>query len=345
LPTHHSQCTDDERQVPGVSFHGVLYDPVQYPDVKDPSPVFDGARWHLFGTGCGVPHGCEILHSTAPRLDGRWQEEPPPTLRGVDHIAFRSAPGVVAQDGRLHMFLQHDFNILGGHIEHLVSEDGGRTFVRQGTALRSRGGTPEAGVYDPDAAEIDGRRYLVYAAMGVVGQPELYLARARKNSWDSPWKRLGCILDHVSVSCHNQIGGTDYEWGLEGPQLLQLPDNVGTLFDSRVLSSGPASRPAPATAAGRRPEGYRPLPRAGPPGAAVGARGKWRKWSWDSRARRGPDPFDLPGEVGRACAVEVYACDDRTAGGRRRSRGDGCAWIRGRCGVARRWVVRSEAGA
>jgi hypothetical protein len=230
LPTHHSQCTDDERQVPGVSFHGVLYDPVQYPDVKDPSPVFDGARWHLFGTGCGVPHGCEILHSTAPRLDGRWQEEPPPTLRGVDHIAFRSAPGVVAQDGRLHMFLQHDFNILGGHIEHLVSEDGGRTFVRQGTALRSREGTPEAGVYDPDAAEIDGRRYLVYAAMGVVGQPELYLARARKNSWDSPWKRLGCILDHVSVSCHNQIGGTDYEWGLEGPQLLQLPDNVGTLL-------------------------------------------------------------------------------------------------------------------
>ena len=49
-----------------MTYHGLLYEPRRYPDVKDPSPVFDGERWHPFGTGCGVPAGAEILHSTAP---------------------------------------------------------------------------------------------------------------------------------------------------------------------------------------------------------------------------------------------------------------------------------------
>ena len=89
--------------------HGVLYDPRRYPDVKDPSLVFDGRRWHLFGTGCGVARGAEVLHSTAPALGGPWREEPPPVLHGVDHIVSRTAPGVVAEGHRLHLFLQQHF--------------------------------------------------------------------------------------------------------------------------------------------------------------------------------------------------------------------------------------------
>ena len=206
-----------------VTYHGVLYEPRRYPDVKDPSLVFDGECWHLFGTGCGLPLGAEVLHSTAPAIGGPWREEPTPVLVGVDRIRYPCAPGVVAEGPRLHLYLQHEFNVLGGHIEHLVSDDAGATFVRARTAVESDARLREAGVYDADAAQIGGDRYLTYAAMSEVGQPDLYLARSRTGSWDGPWARLGCILDHARVPCHNQVGTADYEWGLEGPQLLELP--------------------------------------------------------------------------------------------------------------------------
>jgi hypothetical protein len=223
-----------------ITYHGLLYEPRRYPDVKDPSLVFDGHQWHLFGTGCGLPGGAEIFHSTAPALDGPWREEEPPTIQGADRIVHRCAPGVIAEGDDLHLFLQHEFNVLGGHIEHLVSPDGGATFVRTRTALRSVAGRSEAGVYDPDAAEIGGRRYLTYAGMSVVGQPDLYLARTRSGSWNGPWTRLGCILDHARVPCHNQPGTEDYEWGLEGPQLLELPGGGVLLTAVCFLPGRPA---------------------------------------------------------------------------------------------------------
>jgi hypothetical protein len=206
-----------------VERHGVLYEPDRYPDVKDPSPAFDGEGWHLFGTGCGVPAGSEILHLTAPAVTGPWREHAPSVLVGVDAVRFPAAPGVVAEGRRLHLFLQHGFNVLGGRIEHLVSDDGGGTFVRAGRGLRPHPQSGEAGVYDPDGAEVAGGRYLAYAAMKVVGEPDLYLARSRTGSWNGPWERLGCMLGHEHVRCHNQRGCAGYEWGLEGPQLLELP--------------------------------------------------------------------------------------------------------------------------
>jgi hypothetical protein len=223
-----------------LTYHGPLYEPRRYPDVKDPSPVFDGQRWHLFGTGCGVPGGTEILHTTAPALSGPWREEPAPTLAGVDRIRSRCAPGVAAEGRRLHLFLQHHFNVLGGHIEHLVSDDGGASFVRARTALRADASLGEAGIYDADVAEIGGSKYLTYAGMSVVGQPDLYLARSRNGSWDGPWDRLGCILDHARVPCHNQVGTEDYEWGLEGPQLLELPGGGVLLTAVCFLPDRPA---------------------------------------------------------------------------------------------------------
>jgi len=206
-----------------ITYHGLLYEPRRYPDVKDPTVVFDGTRWHLFGSGCGSASGLEVLHATAPALEGPWLELASPILSGVRRIRFKCAPGVVADGHLLHMFLQHEFDRLGGHIEHLVSDDGGITFARRRRALRSSARRAEAGIYDPDVAEVRGVRYLSYAAMTVVGQPDLYLARSRSGSWDGPWLRLGCILDHSHVPSHNQLGTPDYEWGLEAPQLLELP--------------------------------------------------------------------------------------------------------------------------
>ena len=218
---------------------GVLYEPARYPDVKDPCPVFDGRQWHLFGTGCGVPHGVEVMHSIGPTLDGPWTELEPAVLVGVDDIEFPCAPGVIADGRRFHMFLHHDFNILGGAVEHLVSRDGGRTFVHHDTALGSIAGSAEAGVYDPDPAEIDGDRYLTYSAMSVIGQPDLYLARSVSGSWNGPWERLGCILRHEDVECHNQLDDDDYEWGLEGAQLTELPDGTVLLTAVCFLAGRP----------------------------------------------------------------------------------------------------------
>jgi hypothetical protein len=216
-----------------------LYAPSRYPDVKDPSPVFDGERWHLFGTGCGLESGLEILHSTSPRVEGPWREEAPVVLLGVDYISSPAAPGVCFEEPLLHMFLQHDFNRLGSDIEHLVSDDGGASFVARDTALRSVARSPEAALYDPDPCTFRGEHYLTYAAMSVVGEPELYLARSTTRSWDGPWQRLGCILEHAQVEAHNQIGDDDYEWGLEGPHLLELPDGRCLLTAVCFLSSRP----------------------------------------------------------------------------------------------------------
>jgi hypothetical protein len=244
-----------------VTYGGPLYEPQRYPDVKDPSPVFDGRRWHLFGTGCGRPGGLEIAHSTAPTLEGPWHEEPPARLVGADMVADPAAPGVIAEGDTFHLFLQHHFNVLGGGVEHLVSFDRGATFVHRDTALSSAPGTGEAGIYDPDAAVIGGVRYLAYAGMSVVGQPDLYLAASESGSWDGPWRRLGRILGHDEVEGHNRIGHPDYEWGLEGPHLLGLPDGRVLLTAVCFLAEGERGhRQRLLLAVGDRPEGpYRPL--------------------------------------------------------------------------------------
>jgi hypothetical protein len=218
---------------------GPLFRPLRYPDVKDPSVVFDGTRWHLFATGCGLPTGLEVAHYTASTLNGRWHERAPVTLVGVDHIPNPAAPGVIADGGVLHMFLQHDFNILGGHIEHLVSDDGGATFVHQATVLSSRPNSCEAGVYDPDPAVIGGERYLTYAAMSTIGQPDIFVARSTTGDWSGPFERCGRILGHHEVEYHNQLDDEDYEWGLEGPHLVELPDGTVLLTAVCFLADRP----------------------------------------------------------------------------------------------------------
>jgi hypothetical protein len=195
----------------------------RYIEVKDPCPVFDGRRWQLFGTGVTGPHTFELLRATADNLSGPWSLEDPVSLQGISGGCV-GAPGVIAENGVLHMFVQTEYNRTGGTIEHLVSGDSGQSFQRRPTALVSDPDGGEAGVYDPHPAVIAGERLLVYSAFNVVGQPDLHLARSDGNSWDGPWRRLGPILIHEHVPWHNQHGDDAYEWGLEGAQLVALPD-------------------------------------------------------------------------------------------------------------------------
>lgn len=203
---------------------GPLLSHSPYRDTKDPCPVWDGQQWHLYGSGgSSVEEGWEILHAKAHSPRGPWQLTAPATLIGVSgpHVA---APGVVfdPQTREFHLFIQTEFLMLGGTIEHLVSADG-ETFLRRSTVLESLPLTTEAGIYDPHPAIINGRNMLCYSAMADVSRPDLYLAVSETNTWDGPWKREGRILAHEDVPHHNQRGSHDYEWGLEGAQLVGLP--------------------------------------------------------------------------------------------------------------------------
>jgi hypothetical protein len=216
-----------------------LFQPTTMDDLKDPCPVFDGTRWHMFGSAGTVrSETWSILHATAPDLCGPWTEHAsinlPLTGSGI------AAPGVIFDAGIFHMFVQTEFMKPGGTCEHAVSNDGFE-WVLLHSALTSLPGTDEEGIYDPHPAVVGGERYLVYSGMPAferVPQPDVYLARSLSNSWFGPWQRLGKILDHGELPHHNARDHPDYEWGIEGAQLVELPDGRVLLNATCFLPTG-----------------------------------------------------------------------------------------------------------
>ncbi len=208
-------------------------------DLKDPCPVFDGRRWHIFGSaGTVTSETWKIFHATSPAIEGPWTQHAliDPGLDGTGV----AAPGVVFEDGVFHMFIQTEFMKSGGRCEHLVSNDG-FVWVALPTALHAIPDTGEDGIYDPHPAVIGGEKYLAYSGMAKfssVPQPDVYLAKSRSGTWFGPWDRLGKILDHDDVPHHNPRGQLDYEWGIEGPQLVQLADGRVMLNATCFLPQG-----------------------------------------------------------------------------------------------------------
>jgi hypothetical protein len=216
-----------------------LFHPAALDDLKDPCPVFDGRIWHMFGSGGTVStETWELFHATAARLEGPWEEQKAVTLpingSGV------AAPGVIYAEGVFHMFVQTEFMKSGGRVEHAVSDDGFNWEVLQ-PAILSVPDTNENGIYDPHPAIVGGVKYIVYSAMpkfAKVPQPDVYLARSESNTWFGPWTRVGKILDHDDVPHHNQRDDPDYEWGIEGAQLVELPDGRILLNATCFLPTG-----------------------------------------------------------------------------------------------------------
>jgi hypothetical protein len=225
---------------------GPLYTESRFKDTKDPCPVFDGERWHIFGSGGSVrDEKWKILHAIAPALEGPWVEEDPVQLLGLtgDHVA---APGVIYEHGTFHMFVQTDFLATAGTVEYLTSSDG-CTFTRINTALQSIPDTEEAGIYDPHPSIINGKKYLVYSGTPrvlnlethFVSRPDIFLAESEGDTWEGPWIRRGKILDHHAIAeHHNHPDSPEYEWGIEGPQLVGLPNGNILLNATCFLPSG-----------------------------------------------------------------------------------------------------------
>jgi predicted GH43/DUF377 family glycosyl hydrolase len=216
-----------------------LFHPTSVEDLKDPCPVFDGQVWHMFGSaGTVTSETWSILHATSPEVYGPWTEQEPVVLpisgSGV------AAPGVIHEDGLFHMFIQTEFKERGGRCEHAVSPDGFNWEV-QAPAILSIPDTDEDGIYDPHPAMVGGVRYLVYSGMpkfSKVPQPDVFLARSMSDSWFGPWERVGKILDHHDLPHHNRRDHPDYEWGIEGAQLVELPDGRVLLNATCFLPSG-----------------------------------------------------------------------------------------------------------
>jgi hypothetical protein len=208
-------------------------------DTKDPCPVFDGERWHLFGSsGSTVTEQWRIFHATAPSLHGPWTEEEEVVLALTGSGV--AAPGVVHEKGQFSMFVQTEFKKPGGSIEYLTSPDGFH-WTHVDTALHALEGSSEHGIYDPHPALIAGERYLVYSGMpdGFPPQPDIYVAKSMTPSWNGPWLRLGKILDHADIAHHhNSRDHHDYEWGIEGAQLIELPDGRVLLNATCFLPEG-----------------------------------------------------------------------------------------------------------
>jgi len=216
-----------------------LFHPTEIDDLKDPCPVFDGRVWHMFGSGGTVTtESWTLFHATSTHLEGPWTQHDP------IHLPIQgsgiAAPGVIYADGVFHMFVQTEFMHPGGRVEHAVSNDGFSWVVLQ-PALVSIEDSEEHGIYDPHPAEIAGVKYLVYSAMpkfARVPQPDVFLARSVTNTWYGPWERRGKILDHADVPHHNHRDDPDYEWGIEGPQLVELPDGRVLLNATCFLPAG-----------------------------------------------------------------------------------------------------------
>ena len=228
---------------------GPLFETALHFEVKDPCIAFDGKLWHIYGTGVSPDgSGLRIAHATALEIEGPWQECPTVDT-GVAKTIHAAAPGVIfdQSDKHYHMALQEDFTAAGGKIGYLASNNG-NTFTEIATALEPIPHTKEAGLYDPHFSLIRGERYLVYAAMqGIedrtkpfIPQPDIYLAKSESGLWAGPWKRLGRILDHDHIDWHhNKRDHPDYEWGIEGPQIIELPSGQILLIATCFLEGYP----------------------------------------------------------------------------------------------------------
>jgi hypothetical protein len=217
-----------------------LFQPDGHRDIKDPCPVFDGKRWHIFGSGGDVrSEQWGIFHASSTSLNGPWTQHATIYL----HVAGSgiAAPGIVYENGIFQMFVQTEFLQGGGTIEYFLSNDGDHWY-HVDTLLRAIENTDEHGIYDPHPAVIKGQKYIVYSAFPAgtrKPQPDLYLAKSKTNEWEGPWIRLGKILDHTEVSeHHNARDQSDYEWGIEGAQLIELPDGRVLLNAVSFLPQG-----------------------------------------------------------------------------------------------------------
>ncbi|MBX4210502.1 hypothetical protein KW783_00830 [Candidatus Parcubacteria bacterium] len=201
-----------------------LFSSPDFVEIKDPCPVFDGLMWHLFCTAVDrKSRQFVVLHLKSESLTRQWSSSVC-KIQGITGSGI-CAPGVIYSDSKFHMYIQNEYCRPGGHIVHLASSDG-NTFVAVDTILQAVLDTDHAVVYDAHPAEIRGHKYITYSASREVGKPDIYLLKSESETWNGPWEKCGTILTHEDVPHHNSRSHKNYEWGLEGSQLIQFSEGI-----------------------------------------------------------------------------------------------------------------------
>ncbi|HEV8510555.1 MAG TPA: galactokinase family protein [Gemmatimonadales bacterium] len=247
----------NDRHFPVLLTGGMGTSPLAHPEKtathKDAFRVCFGGKWHIYGTGHETkdptnpppghrPHrGSVLFHLVSDHQAGPYVELDPPLLLGKFPPGIYEAPTLVAEGETLHMFAQTTYYRLAGTIEHFVSNDG-HHFTWRNTALRSIAGGPQAGVYDADAAwlPIGGRTrpVLTYSGFSRDGgrddrpDPCVFMA-VSDNGWDGPFVHgRAPLLADADVPWHNSHDPANpfYEWGLEGGQIMAMPNGTYLLL-------------------------------------------------------------------------------------------------------------------
>jgi hypothetical protein len=220
----------------------ILDVPLKTDDIKDPSLVRDDSgTYHIFGSGGNSANEqWGVAHFAAPTPEGPWKQLPTIYLDlPGDGVA---APGVIFDRGKFHMFIQTEYSKAGGEI-HYFHSGNGSAWTYGNCVMKSGSGYRHLGIYDPHPAFIDGRCVITYTGFDVIhyGKPQgnIYVAQSESNTWWGPWHTIDKLLDHNDVrDHHNGYDHPDYEWGLEGAQMVELPNGRVLLTAVSFLPHG-----------------------------------------------------------------------------------------------------------
>ncbi len=222
-----------------------------YKHLKDACPVFDGSKWHLYGTGDtrlkgdkGKKGWVEVIHATSDSADGPWQVNEGVKLHGLTG-PHPCAPGVVYDfiENAFYMFIHTSFVLNGGTIECLKSTDGGHSFYHVNSIVKSLPSNDEARIYDPHPAIINGDKYIIYTSCTEDNVFSFRIVKSINGSWVSEWEKLGQVLHEKEVFFQNQPGSLGREWGIEGAQVIELPNKKILMNAVCFLPESPSTPP------------------------------------------------------------------------------------------------------
>ena len=201
------------------------YPDLHFNDVKDPCMVFDGEKWHLFTSGGWGPNhgGWQVTHMISENMHGPFRLHSTLNIMEGSCVA---APGVVYHKGLFYMTIQTGYQHLGESI-FLTTSKGDGVWTEPKMII---GGLDHMCCYDAHISFVDDEMVVVYASYDErnMHRPNLYVSYPMRYITFEARHRIK-LLDCDDVKFHNAHYHHDYEWGLEGPQVLDIP-GVGMLL-------------------------------------------------------------------------------------------------------------------
>jgi hypothetical protein len=230
----------------------------RYPELKDPSVVQIADGSYMMYASIGNSHIQQwiIGRFVAQNPEGPWQEVSPVTFHDLSGPQL-CAPAVrfEIKNGQPHwiMYVQTSCFEHEGIIALATSTDGEHFYGTNqpliNRQMMSSYTDALVGLYDAGISEVRVNDQtllcLLFSGYRRIGCGDLYMTYRSKESNEDDWAPSQKILSQEEVPFHNNPLDQDFEWGLEGAQIIQLAD------DSFMLL-GVCFMPIPGPAVGTR---------------------------------------------------------------------------------------------